>query len=108
LKRSPKLYETREKVLEILAKLAEELDATVYLFGSYARGDHLLDSDVDVLVVSERFKGLNQVDRVAFVRQRLPADRAFEIIALTPEEMAKNNAFIKSISREWVVVGRKS
>jgi len=61
--RSRRLWEIRERVLKVLEELSEELGADVYLFGSYARGDHLLDSDVDVLVVSERFEGMAYVDR---------------------------------------------
>ncbi|MEM1715836.1 MAG: nucleotidyltransferase domain-containing protein [Thermofilaceae archaeon] len=36
--RSQRLYETRREVLEALERLVRELGATVYLFGSYARG----------------------------------------------------------------------
>ncbi|MEM4489283.1 MAG: nucleotidyltransferase domain-containing protein, partial [Desulfurococcaceae archaeon] len=43
-------------ILEILGRLAREINATVYLFGSYARGDHTLESDVDIVVVCECFK----------------------------------------------------
>lgn len=56
--RSQRLWENRRRVLEELRRLAGELGAVVYLFGSYARGDFLLDSDVDIVVVSSRFEGV--------------------------------------------------
>lgn len=34
-----------------------EGDATVILFGSYARGDYNLASDFDIIVISDKFKG---------------------------------------------------
>lgn len=34
--RSEKLYKIREEAIKHLEKLAEELNATIYLFGSYA------------------------------------------------------------------------
>jgi predicted nucleotidyltransferase len=106
--RSRRLWEIRERVLRVLEELSEELGADVYLFGSYARGDHLLDSDVDVLVVSERFEGMAYVDRVAFVRSKLPYDMGFEIVALTPCEFEKGGPFIREVSRYWIKVGGKS
>ncbi len=108
--RSRRLWEIRERVLRVLEGLSEELGADVYLFGSYARGDHLLDSDVDVLVVSERFEGMAYVDRVAFVRSRLPHDIGFEIVALTPVEFERGGAFLREISKYWIRVrgGRKT
>ncbi len=87
--RSRRLWEIRERVLRVLKELSVELGADVYLIGSYARVDHLLDSDVDVLVVSDRFEGMEYVDRVAFVRSKLPHDIGFEIVALTPGELER-------------------
>jgi len=106
--RSRRLWEIRERVLRVLEELSEELGADVHLLGSYARGDHLLDSDVDVLVVSKRFEGMAYVDRVAFVRSKLPYDMGFEIVALTPGEFEKGGPFIREISRHWIKVGGKS
>ncbi|MEM1632247.1 MAG: nucleotidyltransferase domain-containing protein [Thermofilum sp.] len=104
--RSRKLFETRREVLEALERLARELGATVYLFGSYARGDHTLESDVDVVVVCERFEGMEYADRVALVRLKLPRELGFDIVALTPREFSERagRAFFKEISRYWVEI----
>ncbi|MEM1661259.1 MAG: nucleotidyltransferase domain-containing protein [Candidatus Bathyarchaeia archaeon] len=93
-------------ILEILGRLAREINATVYLFGSYARGDHTLESDVDIVVVCECFKDMNYPDRVAFVRTKLPLDIGFDIVALTPEEFKSrcNKAFFKDISKYWIEI----
>lgn len=91
----------------MLKKLARELNATVYLFGSYARGDHTLDSDVDIVVVSRIFEGMSYVDRVAMVRTRLPPHIGFDIIPLTPGELEKKlgrSSFFREISRYWIKI----
>lgn len=106
--RSPRLLRIREEVIEALRRLAEELGGEVYLFGSFARGDHLVDSDVDVVVVSEAFRGLDMPSRVAMVRLRLPGEYGFDIIALTPEEFSRalDTALFREASRYWVrIVG---
>jgi len=41
----------------------------VFLFGSWARGDHLQGSDVDVIVVDGTFKGAPYPERVRAVRR---------------------------------------
>ena len=104
--RSRRLYQIREEVIAHLRKLKERTGYEIYLFGSYARGDHLLDSDVDVLVVSEEFEGMSPPERASKVRQMLPEDVAFEIIALTPAEFRefKNTAFYREISRHWLKI----
>ena len=102
--RSQKLLESREKVLKILKDVAEKLEAIIYLFGSYARGDHMLDSDIDVIIVSRKFENMKFIDRVELVRKILPQDLGFDIIPLTPHELERklNNLFYKDISRYWM------
>ena len=102
--RSRRLSEIRREVVEVLRGLARELNATVYLFGSYARGDHTVESDVDIVVVSEVFEGMGYVDRVEMVRTRLPPHIGFDIIPLTPSELERraSRSFFREISRYWV------
>lgn len=98
--------ETRRIFLDVLRKLAREINATIYLFGSYAKGDHTLESDVDIIVVCECFEGMKFPDRVKFVRMKLPGDMGFDIIALTPKEFKERmeRAFFKDISRYWIEI----
>lgn len=74
-----------EEALYRLKDLAT--DAEVYLFGSYARGNWLEDSDVDIVVVSKGFEGESLPRRVGEVRKLAPEDLAFEILPYTPEEL---------------------
>ncbi|MEM4763215.1 MAG: nucleotidyltransferase domain-containing protein, partial [Desulfurococcaceae archaeon] len=73
---------------------------------SYARGDHTLESDVDIVVVCECFKSMSYPDRVAFVRTKLPLDIGFDIVALTPQEFKSrlSKAFFRDISKYWIEI----
>lgn len=104
--RSSRLFETRREIVEALKNLAKEINATIYLFGSYARGDHTLESDVDVVVICECFEGMEYTDRVGFIRLRLPRNVGFDVIALTPKELSNKMkyAFFKDISRYWIEI----
>lgn len=71
----------------LVAKLVEELEAErIYLFGSYARGDWMEDSDVDVIVVSEKFRDMEYGERYAVVKSVAPPGISLEVLAYTPEE----------------------
>lgn len=104
--RSRKLLKIRKEVIQILKKLCMELDAKIYLFGSYARGDYTIESDIDVIVVSPLFKGKAVSERVAIVRSRLPEHLGFDIIALTPDEFRRklSRSFFRDISKQWIEI----
>lgn len=104
--KSPRLLEIRREIIGALEKLAKEINATIYLFGSYASGDHTLESDVDVVVVCNCFEGMRYLYRVEFVRLRLPRDIGFDVIALTPEELhdKMKKSFFKDILTYWVEI----
>jgi len=82
-----KEVERRERVFsrlwEYLAAIKEAVreldpDAEVYLFGSVARGEARPDSDVDVLVVSDRYG--DEVGRVAEVLLRIEERLGFVVV----------------------------
>ena len=79
----------------------------VYLFGSYARCDWLEDSDIDLIVISPAFKGLDLGRRYAIVRKLLPPDKGFEILTYTPEEfeeVKKRSIVIKDAMEYWIKI----
>ncbi len=104
--KSQKLLEIRKEVIDVLKKLRKELNAEIYLFGSYAKGTYTVESDVDIVVVSEKFKKLSYAERVEMVRTKLPENIGFDIIPLTPEELEekKKKPFYKTISKHWIKI----
>lgn len=58
----------------------------VLVFGSRARGDALVESDVDLLVVSDRFNGIAFLNRAVDVLQHLAPPFGIDLLCYTPEE----------------------
>ncbi|MBS7634941.1 nucleotidyltransferase domain-containing protein [Candidatus Bathyarchaeota archaeon] len=88
-----------------LENLLKEIgDAEVYIFGSYARGDWVEDSDIDLVVISSRFRGVNMCDRMSMLRKLAPDTYAFEILAYTPEEfeVIKHSVVIGDAMEYWI------
>jgi len=78
-----------------------------YLFGSYARGDRLSDSDIDLIVVSDGFKGLDLGRRHTLTRKLLPPGRGFEILTYTPEEFEeakRRSIVIQDAAEYWIKI----
>lgn len=68
--------QTRESILLKLRDLKPEMVAryklrSMALFGSYARGDQTIESDVDVLVDVDPSIGLDFIDLAEAIEQRL-------------------------------------
>lgn len=74
-------------LLEGLRRLDPEVE--VYLTGSYARGDWLEDSDVDLIVVSRLFEGLELGERYRMVKEAAPSGFGLEALTYTPEEFER-------------------
>ena len=76
----------REEVVEAALKWARKIPfkVTAILTGSYARGDFNLWSDVDVLLISEDFKG-GPVERL----KSLDMPPKFQVIPITPREFQR-------------------
>ncbi|MEM4640676.1 MAG: nucleotidyltransferase domain-containing protein, partial [Thermofilum sp.] len=77
-------------LLELLSRRIRVREA--YLFGSYAKGTWLKTSDVDLVIVSEDFRGMRFLDRLDLINelQWKAGIRPFvEAIPLTPEEFAE-------------------
>jgi len=78
----------RVAIEEFLERLRVELqdDFEAYLFGSLARGDYLIDSDVDIIIVTDRLVGMKPWERLAYLRRLAPRNMGFDILCYTREE----------------------
>jgi len=77
----------------------------VYLFGSYARGDWLAESDLDLIIVSSTFKGLDLGKRYLKVRRLLPDWVSAELLLYTPaefQEAKERSMIVKDAMEHWV------
>lgn len=62
----------RNTILKFLKNLQKDIDGgiQVYVFGSIARGDYLLDSDIDLIVVADALKEMKPWERSAYLRKQ--------------------------------------
>lgn len=76
-----------------------------YVFGSRVRGDHLHRSDLDVIVVDERYAGTPFTQRGLDVLRDWPYTiPELELFCYTPEEFARGNIPIRAALREGIHV----
>ena len=88
---------TMAQIEELVRRIRQQFHPErIVLFGSYASGRAVEDSDVDLLVVAETT--LPPCERYGAVR-RLAADfpAAFDIIVKTPEEYARWRSVVNHI-----------
>lgn len=64
------------------------------LFGSKARGDGDVDSDVDLLIISKDFEGVKFFKRAPMFYLLWNAPYDVDIICLTPNELARKSGEI--------------
>jgi predicted nucleotidyltransferase len=62
------------------------------LFGSRGRGDELVDSDYDLLVVSAAFDGLAPWDRIQACLDLWDLPEPLEVVPVTPAELERRRA----------------
>ncbi len=81
---------TTKQVIKELKKLKKKykLDKLL-LFGSRARGEELLTSDVDVIVISKTFSKIPFRDRPDKFLMAWPMPVDLEILCYTPEEIER-------------------
>jgi len=78
-----------EEFIKNLVKNLKDKKLEVYLFGSLAKGDYLLDSDIDLIVVTNSLKDLKKWERTAYLRRLAPKSIGFDIVCYTKEEFEK-------------------
>ncbi len=63
--------------------------ALVLVFGSRVGGEALAESDLDLLVVSERFRGVSFLERTSALLADLDLPFSADVLCYTPEEFAR-------------------
>lgn len=69
----------------------------VLLFGSRARGDNLIESDYDIIIVSKDFEGINFIKRMGLVQDLWDGIYRLEAFCYTPEEFERKRNEIGTV-----------
>jgi uncharacterized protein len=97
--------------IETVRALKEALERTgvsvqrIILFGSTALGTATDESDIDVAVVSETFRGLNHWERIERMTDALyERFQPIEARALTPEEWESSDSITAAYIRQGTAI----
>ena len=95
---------TNERVKSALEKMIKNLNEKfkiekAMLFGSRAKDEWLMTSDVDILIVSDDFKEMPMQERMAKVMEFWNEDIDLEPLCYTNEEFSRKKAQIGIVSR---------
>jgi len=103
------------KIKRIITFLEEALRehrmtiSKIVLFGSYAKGTASAESDIDIAIISEDFRGKDIFERVRMIKDaevltirkfKVPLD----IIAMTPEEFDSGVSIISDYARDGQII----
>jgi len=100
--------ENLDKIKSIINKYIDEVKRNkivvekVYLFGSYARGTATEDSDIDIAIISNDFKGDRFDDRRLLVPLRRQIDWRLEPIPFRPEDFHEYHPLAVEIIRNGI------
>jgi len=103
------LAKAREWAKELVLELGEHgirVDA-VTLFGSYARGDFSSSSDLDLVIVSSDWEGVNYTERLSLLYRLWDKDIDANSVALTPRELRdrlRKSIVLRGASKYWIVL----
>ena len=61
----------------------------VILFGSRAIGKGSDDSDLDIIIISEKFRTIHKLQRMSFVLKQLNFKKHIDILFYTPDEFER-------------------
>lgn len=82
----------KRELLAFMRRLREDLEASeVYLFGSRVHGVPLEDSDLDMIVVSEKFKERSFIENMELLSRLWNGSFTIEMFPYTPEQIKKYN-----------------
>jgi len=106
------MVKTESEVKEIIHTYVNELNRLirverVILFGSYAQGEPLITSDIDLVVISKSFKDMDFADRLFFLLKHWQAHIGADILGYTPEEFdrfSKGITLLAEIKKNGKVV----
>ncbi|QGG48857.1 nucleotidyltransferase domain-containing protein [Heliorestis convoluta] len=99
----------REEIKKIVLQYAEQVNKEfklkeIYLYGSYIKGNHTEDSDIDVAVVAENFTGDLVEDTFRLMKLRRKIDYRIEPHPFLVDDFHENNPEAKEVIKSGLKV----
>ncbi len=101
----------KRSVLKILSRFRKSLETQgikvdrMLLFGSCARGKQREGSDIDVVVISEDFKGKSYWQRIDLLSAAIyEVFEPIEALAMTPEEWSNDKSAFAELAKDGEVM----
>ena len=91
-----KVRETIERYILLLRSNNIPIKS-LYLYGSYAKGNYQKYSDIDIALISEVFEGVRILDRKKIREVTLQVSSEIEVIPFNPEDFTLENPFAREI-----------
>lgn len=103
---------TIKKVINFLAKCLRDKGlniSKIIVFGSYAHGKTTEESDVDIVIVSDDFKGKNIFERAKLTKEaEIMTIKRFlvplDILTMTPKELETGTSLISDYAKNGKVL----
>jgi len=105
-----KKFSVPDKIIEALERFVKAVkdrydDAEIYLFGSYAKGTWIDDSDIDIIIISKHFNTMSLEERIRTLRMLANKKIPFQILAYTPEEfeeVLRKSVTLQDAREYWI------
>ena len=96
-----KILDIARRFIETLAKSGIRVSES-YLYGSFAKGMSLPDSDIDIAVISADFTGDSMADWLTLARARRQIDTRIEAVPFRPEKFHEDNPLVWEIKQTGI------
>jgi len=101
----------KSEVLDIIKRFKNAIESKgikinkLILYGSYAKGSSERHSDIDLVVISEDFKGKNFWERIDILTDAIyEVFEPIEAIAMTPEEWEQGDSTICEFAKDGEMI----
>lgn len=75
---------------------------SLYLFGSYAKGNSTEWSDIDIALVSDLFEGIRTNDKDKIRKLTLSISSSLEVLPFNPKDFSIDNPLAKEIMESGI------
>lgn len=100
-----------EDIRDIVEDYLEELSSEIkidkaILFGSYAKGDYGIDSDIDLAIFSDSFKDMDRIESIKYLLKRARKYRGVDLqpISFTNQDYEERLGIVEDVLRTGIEV----